>query len=115
VVKMAMDLNKIRMAVEKANVKTEQFDEEAVQEVAQDDNTNATPQTNASDIDLLSVNLSVTHVLVKDIMIKLALLEDKLGIVLDVENKMYMDKPIEEMEEPNEEAVPKVENEVEGE
>jgi len=75
-----MDLNKIKAAIEAANKGMEGMAPEAVAAVAQDDNKGASPKKNATDIDLLAVNLAMCMAYMMDMNLKMEYVMAQLGI-----------------------------------
>lgn len=96
---MAMDFSKIKMAVEKANANTginvgnmpqaQTVDLSGVETVVSDDNTNATPEKNATDIDMLGAGILMLRDFIADMNMKIEYIMSKLGMTNEEISAFY--------------------------
>jgi hypothetical protein len=100
-----MDLNKIKMAVEKANVNagtsnmSEKVDLSGIETIVSDDNANATPEKNATDIDMIGAGMFMLRDYMYDMNMKIEYLMEKLGMTNEEISKFYEGEEGNEMPE----------------
>ena len=104
-----MDLNKIKMAVEKANVgvgagtskgnMSEKVDLSGIETIVSDDNANATPEKNATDIDMIGAGMFMLRDYMYDMNMKIEYIMEKLGMTNEEMSKFYEGEEVNEMPE----------------
>lgn len=89
---MAMDFNKIKMAVESANKINEPLALPEVEGVVSDSNKDASPQKNASDIDMIGAGVLMLRDFIADMNIKIEYIMKKNGITNEEIAENYANK-----------------------